>query len=412
MHAISDNLPVTGNTERTRPENHAFYPALDGFRAVAFLMVYLQHYWGMPWGWTGVDFFFVLSGFLITGILFDTRHDTHRARNFYARRTLRIFPLYYGIMLALLLLTPIVHWQRTWAWLVWPAYLGNFLHDIRPLSLAVPFAQVANFQLHGTLFRHGFVLYLGHFWSLCVEEQFYLIWPWVMFAILDRRRLIYLCAATLPICLALRLLGNHYMPASRLQDGFLYNFTPLRLDALLLGGLLALCLRGPNAKTLLRAARFALPCLIAAIVLLFAFTRLHRVHDEPYPYPYGMYTWCLTIADLLAALLILVTIQPGTILYKLLKVRPLRWIGRISYGAYVLHDIPHFFYNAAGKRLLPSNPKLGSTLIALPCTLALAWLSFHFFESRFLNLKERWTVRGERHSPQPQDIDSAPLTQK
>jgi len=87
------SLPVTGNTERTMPENRAFYPALDGLRAIAFLMVFFQHYYSIPWGWTGVNIFFVLSGFLITGILFDSRNDAHRARNFYIRRTLRIFPL-------------------------------------------------------------------------------------------------------------------------------------------------------------------------------------------------------------------------------------------------------------------------------------------------------------------------------
>src|ERR1700712_3651211 len=103
------SLPPSANTAHTRPENRAFYPALDGLRAVAFLMVFFQHYLSMPWGWTGVNVFFVLSGFLITGILFDTRDAPNRARNFYVRRTLRIFPLYYAIFLALLLLQPIMH---------------------------------------------------------------------------------------------------------------------------------------------------------------------------------------------------------------------------------------------------------------------------------------------------------------
>ena len=130
-----ENLPVTGNTEHTKPENRGFFPALDGLRAVAFMMVFLQHYEKLPWGWSGVDFFFVLSGFLITGILFDTRNDSHRVRNFYIRRTPRIFPLYYGILLALLLSTPFAHWQWSWRWLVWPLYLGNFLGSSTRISL-------------------------------------------------------------------------------------------------------------------------------------------------------------------------------------------------------------------------------------------------------------------------------------
>ena len=100
---------------RHKPEIKA---ALDGMRAIAFMMVFLQHYCGLKWGWSGVDLFFVLSGFLITGILFDSRNDLHRARNFYVRRTLRIFPLYYGIMLLLLLSSPVFHWDWSWGYLV------------------------------------------------------------------------------------------------------------------------------------------------------------------------------------------------------------------------------------------------------------------------------------------------------
>ena len=116
------------------PENKKFYPALDGFRAVAVLMVFYQHYIGinepqLNWGWTGVDFFFVLSGFLITGILYDTRNATHRFRDFYVRRTLRIFPLYYGVLLAGLCLNPIFHWQWHPAWILWPLYLGNYVRS-------------------------------------------------------------------------------------------------------------------------------------------------------------------------------------------------------------------------------------------------------------------------------------------
>jgi peptidoglycan/LPS O-acetylase OafA/YrhL len=90
---LPNSLPVTGNTEITEPENRAFYPALDGLRAVAFLMVFFWHYVAMPWGWAGVNIFFVISGFLITGILFDTRHDRHRVRNFYLRSPAAALPV-------------------------------------------------------------------------------------------------------------------------------------------------------------------------------------------------------------------------------------------------------------------------------------------------------------------------------
>jgi len=99
-HLSQQNL---NSNHLPRPENKLFYPAIDGLRAVAAILVFLQHYVLyrfnpiVTWGWTGVDIFFVLSGFLITGILFDTQNDPHRFRTFYIRRALRIFPLYFGV---------------------------------------------------------------------------------------------------------------------------------------------------------------------------------------------------------------------------------------------------------------------------------------------------------------------------
>ena len=385
--------PVAGNTTHTKPENRAFYPALDGLRAIAFLAVFFQHYRQMPWGWTGVDLFFVLSGFLITGILFDTRDDPHRVRNFYIRRTLRIFPLYYGIMLALALTVPFLHWDLTWKWLTWPAYLGNyarFLHDYLPGS---PFQRMVDFQPTGVLHGLHTTLFLGHFWSLCVEEQFYLVWPWLVFWIRDRRTLLWICAATLPACLVMRLAGQHYLPSWMLENEILYRATPFRLDALLLGGLIALVLRGRHAQSLLRAARVALPVALAAVLIWALLTPAHHILTKPYPYPDSKFTWGLTAVDILAGLLILVALQPGTVVYRVFRLRPLRWLGRISYGAYVLHDIPHFMYAKVAERLVPSHQVIATTLIALCSTVLLAWLSFRFLETPFLDLKERWTIR-------------------
>jgi peptidoglycan/LPS O-acetylase OafA/YrhL len=400
---LSQTLPVTGNTQHTRPENRAFYPALDGIRALAFLMVFFQHYTAMPWGWAGVDLFFVLSGFLITGILFDSLDDRHRARNFYLRRTLRIFPLYYGILLLLLLSTPYLHWRWTWMWFLWPAYLGNFARFIHRFVAFSPLQQLADFQITGDHGRRHVVLYLGHFWSLCVEEQFYLMWPWVVFWLRDRRRILYVCAVSIPVCLALRLAGQHYLPAWMLDNEVLYRATPFRLDALLLGGLLALWLRGPQSRALLRAARYALPAALAALVLWGFLTPYGNLTRALYIYPPAHFTWGLTIIDTLAALLILVALQPGSLIYRIFKVRPLRWLGRISYGAYVLHDIPHNYYGAIGSHIIPILPGDPHSLrlnlyavaaVGLAMTLLLAWLSFRFFESPFLDLKERYTLRG------------------
>jgi peptidoglycan/LPS O-acetylase OafA/YrhL len=389
------------------PENRLFYPALDGMRAVAFLMVFGQHYLQVPWGWTGVDLFFVLSGFLITGILFDSRNDPHRVRNFYLRRTLRIFPLYYGVMLILLVLQPLAHWQWNWRWMVWPAYLGNYVRFIHPYIPGTPLQSLADFQpVTGGVVAHV-PFYLGHFWSLCVEEQFYLIWPWLVFWIRDRSKLAWVCAATLPLCLAMRLAGQHFLPQWMLDGEVLYRATPFRLDALLTGGLVALLLRGARRESILRAARIAFPVALAIVLLWALFTPTGHLWQRPYPYPDWKFTWALSAIDLLSALLILTAVQSHTVAYKVLSIRPLRWMGRVSYGAYVLHDIPHplylkiankfVFLLEAGRHLnvvvIEKQAVLVGAVLALGSTLALAWLSFRFFESPFLNLKERWTIQ-------------------
>jgi peptidoglycan/LPS O-acetylase OafA/YrhL len=376
------------------PENRAFFPALDGMRAIAFMMVFLQHYCGLKWGWSGVDLFFVLSGFLITGILFDSRNDLHRARNFYVRRTLRIFPLYYGIMLLLLLSSPVFHWDWSWGYLVWPAYLGNFARFIHPYSPGSALQKVADFQPMGTLGRFRGAPCLGHFWSLCIEEQFYLFWPWVVFAIRDRKILTWICALTLPICLAMRLIAYHTLPGWELDGEILYRATPFRLDALLLGGLLALWMRGPLAKALLRTAQITFPIAIVSLFAWAVVSPVGHIFAHHYKMPGWEFTWGLSAIDLLAALLILVAIRPGSLVYRVLSIRPLRWIGRISYGAYVLHDIPHLLYLQIGKTLSPAHAVGIAAIIAFIATIGLAWLSFHFIESPILGLKERWTIRG------------------
>jgi len=384
---------VTGNTAHTKPENRAFYPALDGFRAIAFFMVFLEHYFEFPWGWAGVDFFFVLSGFLITGILFDSRDDLHRVRNFYVRRTLRIFPLYYGVMLLLLLSWPLFHWRLTWSWMVWPAYLGNFARFLHPFPSISPMERLSNFQPVGMLHGHEIVLYLGHFWSLCVEEQFYLVWPWIVFWVRDRRKLMIWCWATIILCPLLRVLGSHWLPMWMQHNEVLYRATPFRLDALLLGGLVALLVRGPGASVLLGFARRLSPLLALPLVYVaFQFLRQHAHHVAP-SYPAWKFTWGFDLVDILAVLLLLSAIQHETFLYRVFAQPVLRWIGRLSYGAYVLHDVFHGVFLEAAARISVGAAPVIAAVFAFVSTMLLAWLSFRFFESPFLNLKERWTVR-------------------
>jgi peptidoglycan/LPS O-acetylase OafA/YrhL len=229
-------------------------PALDGLRGLAILGVMLFHQTVMAVGTglehafvdlshllsSGVDLFFVLSGFLITGILYDSRGGSHYYRNFYARRFLRIFPLYYAVLFVALVILPyfshpkLAKWShvgglgQVWYWL----YLSNW-------SIA----------LGGVGVRHGMI---DISWSLSIEEQFYLIWP-VMVQWFSRRRLIGICvgliATAFGVRLALRLAGAPIIWAMML--------TPARMDDLAVGALIALLARGRGGlASLVPAARW------------------------------------------------------------------------------------------------------------------------------------------------------------
>lgn len=390
---------MAGNTGRTAPENRVVYPALDGLRAIAFTMVLCEHYLFMPWGWTGVNVFFVLSGFLITGILYDTRNDRHRTRNFYIRRTLRIFPLYFGVALVLLLSTPYFRWEWNRYWIAWPLYVGNFLRFLSPHAgvAGTPLQLAADAHLYsaGVL---GRPLFFGHFWSLCVEEQFYLFWPAVVFWVARRRTLMWICAAVVVLDPLARVIAASYAPSWMMAGELTYRLTPFQLDSLLLGALLALLWRGGHRAWLIRTARWVavIGVLLAAASITHGLSISHGFAN--YPYPAWKQTWGLTYVNVVSGAVLVMALQPRTVVARLLSLPPLRWVGRISYGAYVFHDILHQQYAEIMLQIrvpfVQHHLGLFFAAFAYVCTLVLAWLSFRYFETPFLNLKERWTVRG------------------
>ena len=393
-------------------ENKRFYPALDGLRALAILMVFSEHYGlvrypALNWGWVGVDVFFVLSGFLITGILYDTRNTAHRFRNFYARRTLRIFPLYYGVLLFGLVLTPLFHWRWNRAWFLWFVYLGNYARFIWIHSPLFPAGALEHLvsQVH-TRFLPA--LYLGHFWSLCVEEQFYLVWPFVVFLIRDRVRLRNLCIVVCCLALLARILCVLTVPPVYLQAEFLYRLTPLRVDALLLGGLVALCLRGPEGARMLRLARPLLTFEIAGLALFELWQRFlsssHIFYHPSTGNPY-LSTIGFTLIDLVAATLIVVLLRPGGVVFGLFNLKWARQLGQISYGFYVFHDMFHHLYVHVATHLLGHTRwvNCGTALTGLICTTLLAYVSFRFYEAPILRYKDRFAP----HPAIPQPVSPA-----
>jgi peptidoglycan/LPS O-acetylase OafA/YrhL len=382
------------------PRPRAFYPALDGLRAIAFLAVFLSHYgpvvstWApLRGGWIGVDIFFVLSGFLITGILFDDIGTPHYFRRFYIRRALRILPLFYGFWLLMLTLTPVLGIAWTRYNLATVAYVGNYFSAG---ALAHLHPDPALLLCRNLFSRGGSqTLNLVPLWSLCIEEQFYLVWPVIVASLRSRRRLIVLCTVVIAASPLLRELYWQLSPATA-QHGATYFNTLTHLDGLLLGTVVALCMRSPQApsKQALHRTAYALlllpPPLLYALIAIFS-SNYHATHPVNWINDRTVDTIGLSLVSLFATGLLLLALQPDTWLFHLLRWHPLTEIGRRSYGLYFLHAIPLLLF--AGQ-LLPrlQSHHLGALLlpIATAYTFIAAWISFHFLESPFLRLKDRF----------------------
>ena len=380
-------------------ENKQFYPALDGLRAAAVLLVFWGHYEGgvhplLSWGWAGVDVFFALSGFLITGILYDTRNTRHRFRNFYARRTLRIFPLYYAVLFLALLTTPIFHWLWNPAWFLWFSYLGNYARFFFVNSPLLA-NGAAEHLVAQPPFPYHFIMYTGHFWSLCVEEQFYLVWPLIIFTVRKRETLRNLCIAVILLCLAARIACLYWIPASLLRIDFLHRVTPLRADALLLGGLAALCMRGPEAAYLRERARPLLLLFVTGFAIFqltcIGMSAQHTAYQPDAESPI-LTTIGFTLIDIFSATLVVALLEQTGWLFRVFNASWLRWLGKISYGFYVFHILFQNFYAYLAHRLTHfRGPSMNLTaIIALISTIALSFLSYRYFETPFLRLKRHF----------------------
>ena len=352
-------------------------PELDALRGIACLMVLFFHGFGnryVPehlnaierlfvhacgYGFTGVNLFFVLSGFLITGILLETRQRPDYYRRFYIRRALRILPLYYGVLVLLVVVSK--------------AGLTD-----RPLSWA--FVGLSAVYLANTTPLLGVPLQYGVLWSLAVEEHFYLLWPTFVRRLKTRHLKMFafaVCLAALAFRIAAFHLGYNVF-------GF---YTWMVCDGLAMGALLAIGVRGhlPGRTALWR---------IAELTLLYAMA-------------------CFFVEKLVGARLTGAALQisginafftftlAGVLLLGSrygIRSRILEFVGAISYGVYLVHTLIFDVFDAMARRHFPSLapehlnflPATVRFCLVAAATLAIAWLSRWYFEDRFLRLKDHF----------------------
>jgi peptidoglycan/LPS O-acetylase OafA/YrhL len=358
-------------------------PALDGIRGVAILLVMSSHlaerfrfFHLVPRaikraifaGWSGVDLFFVLSGFLITGALLDSKGLHGFFRNFYARRTLRIFPLYYATLVICFVLIPLI-------------YPGVY-HHVGYRTAFGYWPWFFTYMVDVLVAWKGFVFVGGHFWTLAVEEHFYLAWPFLVKKLNDRK-LVGVCVAFILIAevsrLAIAIHGTYAVAP--------YALTLCRLDGLSLGALLAIIVRRPTGvERLAQIARVTFPAALVAYAVV--------LYWRPGQYGVFQQTVGYTVTETLYASGLVLALAYKNVA-SMLSVSTLRFFGKISYALYIFHPFiflqtghflglgryeSDFTSSSAGRLLIFSIISVGGSIAA-------AVISWHVLEYPCLRLK-------------------------
>jgi peptidoglycan/LPS O-acetylase OafA/YrhL len=370
-HAILNRADPKANEPK-------YMPQLDALRVFAVTAVLLEHYWGklpfalerLNWGFLGVHLFFVLSGFLITGILLGCRDTAGEMkqnrwfsiRQFYLRRFLRIFPLYYFVI-AVAFAANLEPAREIMVWLI--TYTLNIF--------------VSHQGAWSTAGR------LGHFWSLAVEEQFYVAWPLlVLFA--PRKWLVPMTVVLISLGPLYRLYAVINNPNGFTDHAYTATaFTLAALDTLGLGALLAMAHHSSYPKRMLQKSlnRLVLPIGSGATFLLYALVYF-KIDWKAYA----------VFADLTVGLVFCWLVSWASLGFKgiigtILAAKPLVYTGKITYGIYVYHNFVPLFLTSLFAQIGLEYPKWGPTNFALSsvATLMVASLSWHLFEQPLNNLK-------------------------
>lgn len=357
---------------------------LDGIRAIAFLLVFAFHLGQLPCGWIGVPLFFVLSGFLITRILLNTKEELAAKTyfiNFYGRRILRIFPLYYAYLFIAGLAAFLYSGDE-------PYLRGQFLIFREQFPYALTYTY--DFFHSTAAFKQSY--FLSHLWSLSIEEQFYLIWPAVIL-VTPRRFLRALLWAVIIACPLLRgsMIVVHYYWATRLVmfPLFVYVLPFSHFDAFAVGALVSRVeVAKPKVKLLL------LTLLVPTIAMLAHFIELGSVQPiiefgyEPFLRDSAYRpVWGYSLLNLYFALVVYCVAFKG-LFRRALELSFVRFTGRISYGLYVFH-LPCIWVVSHILMQRGITNQLIHCLVILPVTYLFATASYYCMEQPLLRMKDR-----------------------
>lgn len=343
-----------------------YIPQLDSFRAIACLSVLFFHgdvsYFS--YGWIGVQMFFVLSGFLITGILVDSTNSEHYFRNFFHRRILRIFPIYYLMFLCLF----IVGW-----WLKQPL-MDAFWY----------FVWGQNFILGFTDFKAAFPPAYNHTWSLAVEQQFYLFWPLIIYYI---RNKIYLML--LIIALFFCSIYSRYCISLYVDLAISWTVLVSNLDTLLAGAIVAVALRSDIEQRMLK--KIAWLVLIASVIgyvgMIYSLKLTYFWQSKLSLISHSGQILLGFLGPIFASIIILI-FKSTSILGKVLSFSAFRYIGKISYGLYLYH-YPIYIYGEPLLKRMGIENFIMLLLLKLSITFLVAVISWHFLERRVLSLEQK-----------------------
>ena len=376
----------------------AHMPAIDGLRGVAILLVLFHHFspavsgtaftkkllTAAHTGWIGVDLFFVLSGFLITSILLRTKSAPDYFLNFYARRTLRIFPIYYLTLAVVLVGIPAMMTLPGFHYVL-TTFFGRLVKDLPTMIDGQSWLWLygSNIKVAVSGERWGAV---NHFWSLAVEEHFYLVWPIVVF-FCSRAKLKQVCFT---LILAAPILRGILMLCG-FDSVVPYVLTPTRVDSLAIGGLMATLLADKDGMQIWRP-RITMAA-IGSLIVLAAIVGYHRRLDrDDFMTTFVGYT----ALALVSAWLVLECgrIKKNTTACKVIANPVFASLGRYSYGIYVTH----MFFAKTFDLFLPyttlhkwSGSYAAAIFIHAAVSIAMswgiAWVCFNLVEKPFLRLK-------------------------